>query len=160
VAVAISLLKNANRFEWFLEKATEIGVNKITPLLCERTERQQFRYERLKSIMMSAMVQSRQCWLPLLNEPVKFEEYIKQINGDDKVQKLIAHCAEGRKSPLTNKLINHFRELIILIGPEGDFTSEEISFALLHNFIPVTLGETRLRTETAGIVAAVMMCNA
>ncbi|MDX2048138.1 MAG: RsmE family RNA methyltransferase [Chitinophagaceae bacterium] len=158
VSVAISLLKNANRFEWFLEKATEIGVNEITPLLCERTERQQFRYERLKSIMISAMLQSRQVWLPELKEPEKFADYIK-TSGETGQLKLIAHCTEAEKKKLNDFHFSAFSKCRILIGPEGDFTGEEISLALQHNYIPVTLGETRLRTETAGIVAAVMMCS-
>jgi 16S rRNA (uracil1498-N3)-methyltransferase len=159
VSISISLLKNANRFEWFLEKATEIGVNEITPLLCERTERQQFRYERLKSIIISAMLQSRQVWLPELKEPEKFADYIN-TSGETGQLKLIAHCTEAEKKKLNDFHFSAFSKCRILIGPEGDFTGEEISLALQHNYIQVTMGETRLRTETAGIVAAVMMCNA
>lgn len=153
ITIAISLLKNSNRFEWFLEKATEIGVSEIIPFICERTEKEKFRYERMNSICVSAMLQSQQCWLPILHEPVEFDNLI--IRQFDNYQKLIAHCAEGIKSQLPNKQING--STIILIGPEGDFNIEEIDLALKNNFIPVSLGETRLRSETAGVVAAAML---
>ena len=156
ITIAISLLKNANRFEWFLEKATEIGVTQIIPLVCERTEKTAFKFERMKSILVSAMLQSQQCWLPVLQEPIKFASLIKQSNQQ---QKFIAHCEdENNKQPLTNKLINELTNKLMLIGPEGDFTAAEIELALQNNFIPVSLGNTRLRTETAGIVAATLLC--
>ena len=155
ITIAISLLKNTNRFEWFLEKATEIGVNEIIPLICERTEKQKFRYDRMKTICVSAMLQSQQVWLPELHEPVKFEN-LKMPQFEDGV-KLIAHCGEGDKKTFSNLQINKFSNTIILIGPEGDFTKDEIDLALKNNFIPVSLGETRLRTETAGIVAATLL---
>jgi 16S rRNA (uracil1498-N3)-methyltransferase len=154
VSIAISLLKNTNRFEWFLEKATEIGVSEIIPLICERTEKEKFRYERMNSILISAMLQSQQPWLPILHEPQEFNQTIRQSNHQ---QKFIAHCSEGEKSQLTNKQING--STIILIGPEGDFTKQEIDLAFQNNFIPVSLGNTRLRSETAGIVAAVLHIN-
>ncbi|GEO10629.1 RsmE family RNA methyltransferase [Segetibacter aerophilus] len=153
VSVAISLLKNSSRFEWFLEKATEIGVSEIIPLLCDRTEKQHFRSERMKQIVVSAMMQSKQAWLPLLHQPQLVSEVIK---GSRYNTKLVAHCEEEIKSS-----INSFRlqqSVQILIGPEGDFTKEEISVALAKSYIPVSLGETRLRTETAGVVAACMLC--
>lgn len=153
VCIAISLLKNASRFEWFLEKATEIGVTEIIPLLCERTEKQHFRYDRMKQIVISAMMQSKQVWLPVLHEPTSFNKIVTQSCYDTK---LIAHCEEENK-----KLISDFRKhasLQILIGPEGDFSRNEILLALDHQFQPVTLGETRLRTETAGVVAATVVC--
>ena len=155
--IAISLVKNASRFEWFLEKATELGVNEIVPLLCERTERQHFRYERMKGILLSAMLQSKQVWLPVLSEPVKFEEYVRQTTSLEKMVKLIAHCEDAEKQQLSNLQIAEFSNSIILIGPEGDFTPKEIELALQQHFLPVALGETRLRTETAGIAAAVLL---
>lgn len=164
VSIAISLVKNASRFEWFLEKATEIGVTEIIPLLCERTERQHFRYDRMKGILISAMLQSQQTWLPVLQEPVKVEEYIRQTGTSDGATKFIAHCIESDRQSLSSILsgvegqINSSPNRIILIGPEGDFTPNEIELALQHQFIPVTLGETRLRTETAGVAAAVLLC--
>lgn len=157
ISIAISLVKNSSRFEWFLEKATEIGVSDIIPLICERTEKQHFRFDRMKGILISAMLQSQQCWLPVLSEPVKFSKF---ISNEYAGQKFIAHCEdEDNKEPLTNKLISQSTDRVMLIGPEGDFTKQEIATALQHNFIPVALGNTRLRTETAGIVAATLLCN-
>ena len=152
IAIAISLIKNTNRFEWFLEKATEIGVSEIIPLLCERTEKQNFRYDRMKNILVSAMLQSQQAWLPILKEPIKFLEVIKKSGQQNKY---IAHCIEDKKKKIIDPSIN--QSSIILIGPEGDFTKPEIEMAIANNFIPITLGDTRLRTETAGIVAAVLL---
>ena len=154
ITIAISLLKNTSRFEWFLEKATEIGVSEIIPLICERTEKQKFRYDRMKGICISAMLQSQQAWLPLLHEPKQFNRLA--IEQFDNPQKFIAHCEEsGQKNSLSSfKPLNHST---ILIGPEGDFTKHEIELALHNNFIPVSLGETRLRTETAGVVAATLL---
>ncbi len=154
VSVVISLLKNTNRFEWFLEKATEIGVNEIIPLICERTEKEKFRYERMLGICISAMLQSQQCWLPLLQEPKEFEEIVEHSSTE---QKFIAHCDDGTKSQLSNQPIN--QSTLILIGPEGDFTPKEIERALQHHFVSVSLGETRLRTETAGVVAVALLAN-
>lgn len=156
VTIAISLLKNNSRLEWFLEKATEIGVTEIIPLLCTRTERQNFRHDRMKNILVSAMLQSQQCWLPVLHEPVKFENLI--LRQFDNEIKLIAHCDEGNKQSLTHLQISKSPNHLIAIGPEGDFTSEEIQQALSNQLIPVTLGDTRLRTETAGVVAATLLC--
>ncbi len=155
ITIAISLLKNTNRFEWFLEKATEIGVTQIIPLVCERTEKTAFKFDRMKSILVSAMLQSQQCWLPLMAEPVKYKNFIV---AETAAQKLIAHCKdENNKVPLTSKLISSSTSKLILIGPEGDFTKQEIEMALQNNFTPVALGETRLRSETAGIVAATLL---
>lgn len=154
VTIAISLIKNTNRFEWFVEKVTEIGVSTIIPLLCKRTEKAHFRGERIKSILISAMLQSRQAWLPELREPVKFNELIKAKNYD---QRFIAHCLKEKRTDLKNTLIDKSNSKIIFIGPEGDFTEDEIRMAILQNYIPVSLGENRLRTETAGIVAAAFL---
>ncbi len=156
VSIAISLLKNTNRFEWFLEKATEIGVTEIIPLLCERTEKEKFRQERLQGIVISAMLQSQQCWLPVLQEPVQFQKFIKESTA---ATKLIAHCIEDDKKQLYHFQIETVATCQICIGPEGDFTKAEIELALQNDFIPVGLGETRLRTETAGIVVATLLCQ-
>lgn len=158
ISIAISPLKNNSRFEWFLEKATEIGVAKIIPIICERTEKMHLKNERMNSILVSAMLQSQQVWLPVLNEPVKFIEYVNYVKNEAGLQKYIAHCKdENNKQPLTSKLINQFTNKLILIGPEGDFTTTEIETAIANDFIPVSLGNTRLRTETAGIVAAALL---
>jgi 16S rRNA (uracil1498-N3)-methyltransferase len=153
ITIAISLIKNAHRFEWFLEKATEIGVSEIIPLLCTRTEKQHFRFERMKSILISAMLQSQQTWLPVLQEPVKFSVLVKQTGGN---QKFIAHCEE-EEHRMQLYTYQPFNPSIILVGPEGDFTVDEIELALQNNFLPVALGNTRLRTETAGIVAVTIL---
>ena len=154
VSIAISLIKNANRFEWFLEKATEIGVSEIIPMICERTEKQHFRFERMKNILVSAMLQSQQSWLPEMSEAISYEEIITQSNH---TQKFIAHCVEDEKKSLKDTVNGAADSHIILIGPEGDFTKNEIELATANHFIPVALGETRLRTETAGIVAATIL---
>jgi 16S rRNA (uracil1498-N3)-methyltransferase len=153
VSIGISLLKNTSRFEWFLEKATEIGVSEIIPLLCHRTERQYFRLERMNNILIAAMLQSQQTWLPVLHEPISFEKAL-QVNHQ---HKFIAHCIEEQKQELISTKIGN--DILILIGPEGDFTTEEIQSALQNNFQPVSLGETRLRTETAGVVAAALLMH-
>jgi 16S rRNA (uracil1498-N3)-methyltransferase len=154
ITIAISLIKNNNRFEWFLEKATEIGVLEIIPMLCERTERQQFRYDRMSNILVSAMLQSQQVWLPLLHSPILFEQIVSSRND---AEKFIAHCDEGTKKSLKDHRNNSADSTIILIGPEGDFTKDEITVAQQYNFISTSLGDTRLRTETAGIAAAVIL---
>ncbi len=157
ISIAISLIKNASRFEWFLEKATEIGVSEILPFIGERTEKQHFRYERMQNILVSAMLQSQQAWLPLLHQPLQLHEII--INNQSR-NKFIAHCRDDHKKQLAEELSDSRQgDQLILIGPEGDFTKEEIESALQNNYIPVSLGETRLRTETAGIVAAVLLLN-
>jgi 16S rRNA (uracil1498-N3)-methyltransferase len=155
ISIAISLIKNANRFEWFLEKATEIGVSEIIPIICERTEKQHFRYDRMKNVIVSAMLQSQQIWLPELHEPAKFDVIIKNSMHKNKY---IAHCIDDKKNRLNNESISN-GDQIILVGPEGDFTKDEVTAALKNNYIPISLGETRLRTETAGIVAAVLLLN-
>lgn len=152
ISIAISLLKNANRFEWFLEKATEIGVTEITPLICTRTEHSRFRFDRMQQILVAAMLQSQQSWLPVLHEPVKLASCIAAAT---QTQKLIAHCEKNNKTLLAG--IKTENNSLLLIGPEGDFTSQEITMALDKGFEPVSLGNTRLRTETAGIVGATLL---
>ncbi|SDC08469.1 RsmE family RNA methyltransferase [Niabella drilacis] len=156
ITIAISLLKNANRFEWFLEKATEIGVASIVPLVSERTEKDRAKTERLQQILISALLQSRQVWLPQMPEPVKYTDFIKDRGFQAIPRKFIAHCLEEEKYSLKDRQVD--ADCIILIGPEGDFTTEEIGAALANGYQPVTLGATRLRTETAGVVAAALLC--
>jgi len=152
IILAISLLKNATRFEWMLEKATEIGVTQFYPLLAERTERQHFRGDRLRQILISASMQSGRFHFPVLHEPISLALF---ADIDFSGNKYIAHCMQGEKQVLT-KLGG---DQILLIGPEGDFSPTELEMAIEKGFHPVTLGNTRLRTETAGMVGAVMMCN-
>ena len=154
ISIAISLLKNASRFEWFLEKATEIGVSDIQPLICTRTEHSRFRQERMSGILVAAMLQSQQAWLPVLHEPLQFKNCIQSSVYQ---QKLIAHCEEDKKQFI--KSLPVLNNIQILIGPEGDFTTEEIKLALDNHYLPVSLGETRLRSETAGVVAASLLAN-
>lgn len=153
ISLAVSLLKNNSRLEWMLEKATEIGVHSIIPLLCQRTERQHFRFDRMNNILIAAMLQSQQTWLPQLQMPVSFEAVLRCTQR----QKLIAHCTADEKVSLSS--LNISDDVVMLIGPEGDFTDDEIAAAKSHGFRPVSLGETRLRTETAGIVAATLLMN-
>ncbi|WP_336516318.1 RsmE family RNA methyltransferase [Pollutibacter soli] len=152
LTLAVSLLKNASRFEWLLEKATELGVHKIVPLICARTERQHFRADRMKNILISAMIQSQQFWLPELQEPQAFDQFFKTgFPG----RRYIAHCL-----PDATKQLRSFKpasQSEILIGPEGDFTEEEIELAINHGFEAVTLGDNRLRTETAAIAAVTLI---
>lgn len=152
ITIGVSLLKQMARFEWFLEKATELGVNDIIPIKCARTEKQQFRLERLNNILISAMIQSRQAWLPVLHEPVVFKDTIRSSQQQNK---FIAHCMEGSKGSLRSLQEG---DAIILIGPEGDFTEEEVGSAIASGFQPVSLGTNRLRTETAAMAATVLLC--
>ena len=154
VCIAISLLKNNNRFEWFLEKATETGVQKIIPILSERTERHHFRHERMNNILVAAMLQSEQCWLPVLTNP---ENFIDVIQNTIYGKRLIAHCEDEKKKHIKDVFFD--QDVQILIGPEGDFTPGEIEMALRHAYQPVSLGNTRLRTETAGVVASYVLSN-
>lgn len=147
--IAISFTKNASRIEWFLEKATEIGIQTIIPLVSQRTEKEKIKAERLQNILVSAMLQSQQFYLPDLQEPQAFDKIVK--NNKDP-QQLIAHCLPEQKQEL-HQVMQPGKDTLILIGPEGDFTSEEIKLALEQGFVPVSLGNTRLRTETAGMVA-------
>jgi 16S rRNA (uracil1498-N3)-methyltransferase len=157
VCVAVSPVKNNSRLEWFLEKATEIGVSEIVLLMCERTEKQNLRLDRMKGILISAMLQSQQAWLPILKEPKKYAAYIKEVKTQNK---FIAHCEEENKQSLKSFIstFQPFNSSTVLIGPEGDFTPQEIALALENNFTPVALGDTRLRTETAALVAATLLC--
>ena len=157
ITIAISLLKNFSRFEWFLEKATEIGVNAIIPLICERTEKEKFREDRMQQILISAMLQSQQCWLPVLHKPLAYEFVFRQQNVMNASQKFIAHCIEDQKRNLADLVNETLSSQIILVGPEGDFTVDEVQLAIQNHFDAVSLGENRLRAETAGMVAATLL---
>jgi 16S rRNA (uracil1498-N3)-methyltransferase len=149
VHVAIAPTKNIERIEWFLEKATEIGINRVTPLLCRYSERKEIKADRLEKVMVSAMKQSLKAYLPQLDQMAKFNDFISQpFDG----QKFIAHCDEQHRD-LLKKMVIPNQNYLILIGPEGDFSSEEIESAIKAGFHPVSLGDSRLRTETAGVVA-------
>ncbi len=147
--LAVAPTKMNERYEWFLEKATEIGIREITPIICDHSERKIVKTERFLKIIESAMKQSLHYYLPKLNEPISFKEFLKKEQFG---QKFIAHCEEMDKKSLKNEL-NLGTDCTILIGPEGDFSVKEIQLALDNQYIPVSLGNTRLRTETAAIVA-------
>ncbi|ALU75368.1 16S rRNA (uracil(1498)-N(3))-methyltransferase [Tenacibaculum finnmarkense genomovar finnmarkense] len=146
--VAIAPTKNNDRLEWFLEKATEIGIDEITPIICDNSERKIVKIDRLNKIVQAAMKQSLQFTLPKLNDPIKLSEFLKK----DVTSKLfIAHCEENIEKKLLKNIADKNENYTILIGPEGDFSSKEIDYALNHNFKPISLGDNRLRTETAGL---------
>ncbi|WP_397300393.1 16S rRNA (uracil(1498)-N(3))-methyltransferase [Nonlabens ulvanivorans] len=148
--IAIAPTKMNDRMEWFLEKATEMGITRITPILCKHSERQKINLDRFNRIIISAMKQSLQFHKPKLDELTTFEDF---INSDLSGSKFIAHCEDGDKNHLIN-MISKGNSATVLIGPEGDFTPLEIELALNNNFKPVSLGATRLRTETAGVYTA------
>jgi 16S rRNA (uracil1498-N3)-methyltransferase len=149
IHIAIAPTKNMDRIEWFLEKATEIGIDRVTPLLCRFSERKEVKLDRLEKVMVSAMKQSLKAYLPKLDELTKFTDFIRQpFEG----QKFIAHCEEQHRELLKN-LVEPNGNYLILIGPEGDFSPDEIELAISAGFVPVSLGDSRLRTETAGVVA-------
>ena len=148
--LAVAPTKMNDRYEWFLEKATEIGIHEITPILCDRSERKVINKDRFDKIVLSAMKQSNECFLPQLNEAVTFKEFLKKQNEG---LQFIAHCEETDKKTLKSVLVKN-QNITILIGPEGDFSQKEIALALENNYTPITLGTTRLRTETAAIVAS------
>lgn len=147
--MAVAPTKMNDRFEWFLEKATEIGVDTITPLICDHSERTIIKTERFEKILQSAMKQSLHYYVPVLKDPVAFNDF---ISNDFAGKKFIAHCGESEKKSLKHEL-KPDQNVTILIGPEGDFSVKEIQTAIRNQFIPVTLGTTRLRLETAAIVA-------
>lgn len=151
--LAISPTKNNSRIEWLLEKVTEIGIKEIVLLDCERTEKTNVKYERLHNILISAMLQSRQVYLPELRNLIKFDAIVKNNLYEEKY---IAHCLHD-ENKIDLKTIRTNASQIILIGPEGDFTQNEINLALAENFKPVSLGHTRLRTETAGLAATILL---
>ena len=154
IHIAIAPTKNVERIEWFVEKCTEIGVDEITPLLCRFSERKQLRIDRLQKIILSAAKQSLTPYLPKLNEMTDCTEFIR---GTEEETRFIAHCYKEDKRDLRNE-IKPGKSVVVMIGPEGDFSEQEIAEALQHHFVPVSLGESRLRTETAGIVAC-YICN-
>ena len=146
--IAIAPTKNMDRYEWFLEKATEIGVDEITPIICDHSERKFLKTERCNRILLSAIKQSSKFHLPKLNEAISLKEFVKQ---DFEGNKYIAHCEDINKTELRKE--EKANKTTVLIGPEGDFSSSEITIALKNQFKAVSLGTSRLRTETAGIVA-------
>ncbi len=148
--LVVAPTKMNDRYEWFLEKATEIGIDQITPIICDRSERKVIKHERFERILQSATKQSLQCYLPKLNPAISFSDFIHQT--DHFGQLLIAHCEEGKKKTIKDS-VTPKTNTTILIGPEGDFTPQEITLAISKGYLPITLGDNRLRTETAAISA-------
>lgn len=149
--IAIAPTKNTDRMEWFLEKATEIGVDEVSFISCENSERKFIKVERMEKVVVSAMKQSLKAYLPTLHNMVSFEEFIRNCNYPEK---FIAHCRGGELVHLKNE-VQKDTPVVVLIGPEGDFSTAEVQQAKMHGFREISLGNSRLRTETAGVVA----CN-
>lgn len=147
--IAVAPTKNIDRFEWFLEKATEIGIDEITPIICEHSERKEIKIERSNKIITSAVKQSLKAYHPKLNQAVVFAEFIKIASAD---AKFIAHCEQSDRQTIETGFLKH-KKYLILIGPEGDFSSTEINVALQNGFTAISLGNSRLRTETAALAA-------
>jgi len=154
LTLCISLLKNSQRLEWLLEKVTEMGITEIQPILCERTEHTRFRRDRMEGILIAAMIQSKQHFLPALHDPIRLTQLLALPSA---AHQWIAHCAPGNQQPLSE--YKAFGFCRILIGPEGDFSDTEIRLAMENKYLPVSLGNTRLRTETAGMVATALILN-
>jgi 16S rRNA (uracil1498-N3)-methyltransferase len=148
--IAISPLKNPERFEWFVEKSVEIGIDEITPLISRNTEKPGIKTERINNLIISAMKQSLKASKPVLNSPCNFREF---ISSDKKGICMIAHCEKSILRKKVSEVYSRNENALILIGPEGDFSNEEIRSALDHGFLSVHLGSSRLRTETAGVAA-------
>ncbi|MBQ9523121.1 MAG: 16S rRNA (uracil(1498)-N(3))-methyltransferase [Paludibacteraceae bacterium] len=149
--IAIAPTKNIERLEWMVEKCTEIGIDEITPLLCRFSERKQLRNDRLEKIILSAAKQSLTPYLPVLHELTNYDAFI-EAHTSEAEDRFIAHCYKDEKK-LLKDLIVRGRDVLVLIGPEGDFSEQEVEEALEAGFKPVSLGSSRLRTETAGVVA-------
>lgn len=147
--MAVAPTKNIDRIEWFVEKATEMGISEITPIFCDHSERSKIRLDRLERIAYAAAKQSLKFYLPIINEPLSVKELIAKA---DENQRYILHCNENKKKHLFN-LVNPNEKVLVLIGPEGDFSDAEIQLAKDHNFVEATLGEARLRTETAALAS-------
>lgn len=147
--VAMAPTKMMERFEWFLEKAVEIGIDEITPIITKRTERDQVKMARMEKIVLAAMKQSITPFMPKINETISLNAFIK-LNQSS--AKFIAHCEDGIK-PYLSRMAKDQKDLLVLIGPEGDFTLDEIEHCISNGFQQISLGESRLRAETAAIVA-------
>jgi len=148
--IVVAPTKNIDRLEWFLEKATEIGIDEITPIICERSERKIIKEDRLNKVITSAVKQSLQAYHPVLNQQISFTDFLKIENNSIK---MIAHCIDGEPRLYISQVAEPHKSYTVLIGPEGDFSPKEIELALQNGFKPLTLGNTRLRTETAALAA-------
>ncbi|MCB0410701.1 MAG: 16S rRNA (uracil(1498)-N(3))-methyltransferase [Flavobacteriales bacterium] len=150
IHIAIAPTKNTDRIEWFVEKVTEIGISEITPIVCDHSERKVLKTDRLEKRAIAAMKQSLKAFLPKINEAISLKDFIQQTAKDE--NKMIAHCYQEEQKHL-KEVYKTTQNCIILIGPEGDFSQQEVELAMKNNFTPISLGASRLRTETAGMVA-------
>jgi 16S rRNA (uracil1498-N3)-methyltransferase len=151
--IVIAPTRSIDRFEWFIEKSVEIGIDTITPLLCQRSERRVLKTDRLQKLIIATMKQAQVLYLPLLNELTDLGEFIRNYSGP-RENRFIAHCGDTPRQKL-QEAIQAGKDSVVMIGPEGDFTPEEVELAINKGFTPVSLGQNRLRTETAGVV----VCN-
>ncbi|TXB66956.1 16S rRNA (uracil(1498)-N(3))-methyltransferase [Vicingus serpentipes] len=152
IHIAIAPTKNNDRLEWFIEKTTEIGISEISPIICDHSERKFLKTERLEKRAISAMKQSLKATLPLINDSINFKNFVNSI--PETTEKYIAHCYNENQKHL-KEIYPGSKDCVVLIGPEGDFSLQEVELALNNGFTPISLGKSRLRTETAGLVA----CN-
>lgn len=150
IHLAVAPTKNIERIEWLLEKATEIGIDRITPLICQRSERKEVKIERLDKILIAAMKQSMKAYKPVLEEAKSFKQWMQM---EQEGVKMIAHCASAEKKSIRDTIQAKKGNYIILIGPEGDFSPDEIALAQSKGYAAITLGDSRLRTETAALSA-------
>ena len=151
--IAIAPTKNIDRLEWFLEKATEVGIHEITPLISEHSERKEVKVDRLNKVVVSAMKQSLKAYKPIINAPIAFDKFMSLFADKPEIGKAIAHCEPGVDKRYLNEVLEIGRSYLVLIGPEGDFSPAEIQTAISAGFCPISLGEARLRTETAALYA-------
>ncbi|MFM7078845.1 MAG: RsmE family RNA methyltransferase [Bacteroidota bacterium] len=150
ITIAMAPTKSSDRFEWFVEKACEIGVDRITPVICERSERRKLNLDRTHKLISAACKQSGNPWFPLLSDPMSFKDFINSVKPG-----FIAHCHDQSKTPITQLNLSDRKECTVLIGPEGDFSNAELELALSAGWEPISLGRNRLRTETAALLSLV-----
>ncbi len=153
IHIAIAPTKNADRFEWFLEKSTELGIERISPIICSHSERKKIRKDRLEKVVLSATKQSQKAWLPQIDNLIMYSDFIDGLKNSHLTHKYIAHCKEQGQRITLSSIFPIPERILIIIGPEGDFSEKEIGLAIQAGFKELTLGEARLRTETAGIYA-------
>lgn len=154
VHLAVAPTKNIDRIEWFLEKATEVGLTSYTPIICEHSERKEVKVERLEKVAIAAMKQSLKAYLPTVKPAITFNKFIQEAAQDKEISMGIAHCVDSEKKYISTSFSSKGKYLI-LIGPEGDFSEKEISQAIEAGFVPLSLGEARLRTETAALTSVI-----
>ena len=156
ISIAVAPTKNNNRYEWFLEKATEIGIGSIIPIVTKNSERKVIKEDRMEKVLVAAMKQSLKRYVPILKSAITFKALVEQHSSSD-LNLLIAHCYPDIPKEKIYKRVNSSKSTLLLIGPEGDFSKDEVEFALQNGFQSVTLGDARLRTETAAIMACVQL---